>query len=176
MDYYYSVLELAPGASETEIKKAYRRLARQYHPDVSTLPDAEERFVQITEAYDQLLNRPAYQSVATETTSPVVDRERQRRDRARQHARKRYEEFRQSTLAFKKAWYFMPLKILTNVLILCLYALALAMLVSPLVALIVSDKIAAVIGFAFLAIVSVQVYQVAQLIRKGTSDYFEDWE
>ncbi len=176
MEYYYSILELAPGASETEIKKAYRRLARKYHPDVSTMSDAEERFVQITEAYDQLLSKPSYQHFTSEIKSPVFDREQQRRARAREHARKRYEEFRQSTLAFKNAWYFMPLKVLTNVLILCLYALALAMLVSPLVALIVSDNIAAVIGFALLAIVSVQVYQVAQLIRKGTSDYFEDWE
>ncbi len=176
MEYYYSVLELPPGASETEIKKAYRRLARKYHPDVSKLPDAEERFMEITEAYDRLLNAPAYQSVTVETASPVADREQQRRDRARQYARKRYEEFRQSTLAFKKAWYFMPLKILTNVLILCLYALALAMLVSPLLAWSISGELGAIIGYALLAIVSTQVYQIAQLIRKGTRDYFEDWE
>ncbi len=176
MEHYFAILGLNPGASETEIKKAYRRLARKYHPDVSTLPDAEERFLEITEAYDRLLEKPSYQSITFEAPSPAVDREQQRRDRARQHARRRYEEFRQSTLAFKKAWYFMPLKILTNVLILCLYALALAMLVSPLLAWIVSGRLGVIIGFALLATVSVQVYQVAQLLRKGTRDYFEDWE
>ena len=41
---YYAILELEPGASEADIRKAYRRPARRYHPDVSEEPDAEARF------------------------------------------------------------------------------------------------------------------------------------
>ncbi len=49
---YYDVLGLARDASQRDIKAAYRRLARQYHPDVNRAdPDAEERFKQIGEAY-----------------------------------------------------------------------------------------------------------------------------
>jgi len=51
---YYQTLEVARDASEDEIKRAYRRLARKYHPDVSKEPDAEERFKAIAEAYEVL--------------------------------------------------------------------------------------------------------------------------
>lgn len=51
---YYEVLGVARGASKDEIKKAYRRLARQYHPDVSQESDAEAKFKEINEAYEIL--------------------------------------------------------------------------------------------------------------------------
>jgi curved DNA-binding protein len=51
---YYASLGLERAASEEDIKKAYRRLARKYHPDVSKEPDAEEKFKEIAEAYQTL--------------------------------------------------------------------------------------------------------------------------
>lgn len=48
---YYEVLGVDRGADKKEIKKAYRRLARKYHPDVSDDPDAAEKFKEISEAY-----------------------------------------------------------------------------------------------------------------------------
>lgn len=48
---YYEVLGVPRGASEDDLKSAFRRLARQYHPDVSSEPDAEEKFKEINEAY-----------------------------------------------------------------------------------------------------------------------------
>jgi curved DNA-binding protein len=53
----YTTLELSPGASEAEIKKAYRRLARQYHPDVNKDPKAEEKFKEINAAYEVLSDK-----------------------------------------------------------------------------------------------------------------------
>src|SRR5580698_7734955 len=56
---YYEVLGVARGASDDEIKKAFRKLARQYHPDVAkTKKGAEEKFKEINEAYE-VLSDPA---------------------------------------------------------------------------------------------------------------------
>jgi curved DNA-binding protein len=51
---YYKILHVARDASADEIKRAYRKLARKYHPDVSKDRDAEDRFKEINEAYEVL--------------------------------------------------------------------------------------------------------------------------
>lgn len=51
---YYAVLGVSRDASEEDIKKAYRKLARKYHPDVSKEQDAEEKFKGVGEAYETL--------------------------------------------------------------------------------------------------------------------------
>jgi curved DNA-binding protein len=63
---YYEVMGLSRDASAEDIKRAYRRLARKYHPDVSKEPDAEERFKQLGEAYEVLRDpekRAAYDAL-----------------------------------------------------------------------------------------------------------------
>jgi curved DNA-binding protein len=63
---YYAALGVERGASQDEIKKAYRRLAQKYHPDVSKEPEAEARFKEIAEAYQTLKDaekRAAYDSL-----------------------------------------------------------------------------------------------------------------
>src|SRR5437764_28233 len=51
---YYELLGVSRDASDAEIKKAFRGLARELHPDVSDAPDAQERFREIVEAYEVL--------------------------------------------------------------------------------------------------------------------------
>jgi molecular chaperone DnaJ len=51
---YYELLGVARNASDAEIKRAFRRLARELHPDVSAAPDAQERFREVVEAYEVL--------------------------------------------------------------------------------------------------------------------------
>lgn len=51
---YYETLGVKPGATDAEIKSAYRRLARKYHPDVSKESGAEEKFKAVNEAYEAL--------------------------------------------------------------------------------------------------------------------------
>ncbi|MDX6671014.1 MAG: curved DNA-binding protein, partial [Solirubrobacteraceae bacterium] len=51
---YYDTLGVARDASEKDIRAAYRKLARQYHPDVNKDPGAEDRFKEVSEAYEVL--------------------------------------------------------------------------------------------------------------------------
>lgn len=65
---YYAILGLQRGASEDEIKRAYRKLARKYHPDISKEAQAEEKFKEVAEAYQTLKDaekRAAYDQLGT---------------------------------------------------------------------------------------------------------------
>jgi molecular chaperone DnaJ len=59
---YYEILGLSRSASDADIKKAFRRLARELHPDVSDAPDAHERFREVAEAYE-VLSKPETREV-----------------------------------------------------------------------------------------------------------------
>jgi curved DNA-binding protein len=70
MDYkdYYEIMGVPREASQDDIKKAYRKLARKYHPDVSKVADAEERFKELGEAYEVLKDpekREAYDQLGS---------------------------------------------------------------------------------------------------------------
>ena len=65
---YYQVLGLSRDASQDDVKRAYRKLARKYHPDVSKELDAEERFKEVNEAYEVLKDpqkRKAYDQLGS---------------------------------------------------------------------------------------------------------------
>ncbi|GAB4193344.1 MAG: DnaJ C-terminal domain-containing protein [Wenzhouxiangellaceae bacterium] len=66
---YYKILGVKRDASADEIKRAYRKLARQYHPDVSKAADAEDRFKEVAEAYEVLKDkdkREAYDNLGSQ--------------------------------------------------------------------------------------------------------------
>ncbi|NDP42150.1 MAG: DnaJ domain-containing protein [Aromatoleum sp.] len=66
---YYEILGVERGAAQDDIKRAYRKLARKYHPDVSKAPDAEVRFKELGEAYAVLKDaekRAAYDQMGSQ--------------------------------------------------------------------------------------------------------------
>lgn len=69
----YDILGVSRDASDKEIKRAYRKLSKKYHPDLNDSPDAEEKFKQITEAYEILSDeqkRAAYDQYGHASTDP----------------------------------------------------------------------------------------------------------
>ena len=54
---YYQILDLVPGATKEEIKKAYRRKVMEYHPDRNDSAEARQLFLRVKEAYEVLMGR-----------------------------------------------------------------------------------------------------------------------
>jgi curved DNA-binding protein len=77
---YYAALGVTPKATQADVKRAYRKLARKFHPDVSKEADAEVRFKEVAEAHEALIDverRAAYdEAVAERARSPESSFER----------------------------------------------------------------------------------------------------
>ncbi|MGL1887162.1 MAG: DnaJ domain-containing protein [Reichenbachiella sp.] len=91
---YLDTLGLAEGATKRDIKTAFRKLSKQYHPDISTHEDAKERFIEISEAYSFLMKvGPRPQTI--QPTEPdfgydvQADIYAQRRRQAQEYAQRR---------------------------------------------------------------------------------------
>lgn len=104
---YYRILGLSAGATDSEIKQAYRLKAKKLHPDRNPSPNAHQEFIQLTEAYEYLINhrntesspqytqytyQPTYQPPEPSSRWESEAREEARR-RASEHANMRYDEF-----------------------------------------------------------------------------------
>jgi hypothetical protein len=84
---YYKILGIPSNSSIDEIKKAYRRKARLYHPDINPSPDAKDHFISITEAYEFLIaNHDKIKSDEQLYQQAMDDWRKYRQDRSRKRA------------------------------------------------------------------------------------------
>lgn len=84
---YYEILGIPVNSSIDEIKKAYRKNARLYHPDINPSPDAKDRFICITEAYEFLIaNHEKIKSDDQAYQEAMEEWRKYRQDRSRQKA------------------------------------------------------------------------------------------
>jgi hypothetical protein len=100
---YYRILGIRQGASDDEIRKAYRRKAMEFHPDRNHADDAQENFIRITEAYEYLTSHPHGRNITEEEVRKnyaawVEYRRNEARKRAEHYARASYADFKKSPL------------------------------------------------------------------------------
>ncbi len=106
---YYHILQIPETAKIQDIKSAYRRLAKKFHPDLNKSPDAQEQFILVNEAYEFLIRintvqtRPVNHTRTRPTKEQAykqwVDHERAKaRARAAREAKKKFEQFKKSSI------------------------------------------------------------------------------
>ncbi|MBX9850377.1 MAG: J domain-containing protein [Cytophagaceae bacterium] len=97
---YYKILGVIPNATVEEIKRAYRKKAKDLHPDKNKSQDAHEKFILLTEAYECLTNIKSGKARVQQKTKSYSDWQKENRDTARNQARKyaemQYEEFKKT--------------------------------------------------------------------------------
>jgi len=98
---YYRILGITQASGEEEVKRAYRRLAKKYHPDVNPDPAATQKFIDATQAYERVierLKRPnTYKYTQTKTTyrkkrKKKSTRKEHPRDRGRRYSKMNYKK------------------------------------------------------------------------------------
>ncbi len=100
---YYEILGIPANSSLEDVKKAYRKKARLYHPDINPSPEAKDLFISVTEAYDFLLanfekithDEEAYNQAMEEWRKYRQDRSHQR---AKSYARVSFSHFKKTSL------------------------------------------------------------------------------
>jgi hypothetical protein len=117
---YHKILGLNKDAGPDDIKRAYRKLAKKYHPDINKSPNAHDQFIMITEAYEILTNLDLHEYYSRRGTTRNAGSTRTQYEKAREEAREsahryarmKYEKFIQEQEAFKKSgWHDLILTI-----------------------------------------------------------------
>lgn len=177
MQHHYKILGLKSGASQAEIKGAYRRLAKKYHPDICKEPDAEEKFIEITEAYDLLLGggSPVSEFNFSGTEEVHKTPEEKRRERARAYANMRYSTFKKNNAAFQKSWYFVPVKYTIYLVILLSYGLAVGVLLIPLWAWLITRDSSVALPLIIVSFFSAIIFKHARDLHKGVKPYLSNY-
>jgi hypothetical protein len=108
---HYSILGIEPGASEKQIKAAYRKKALQFHPDLNPSADAHRRFQELNESYEFLLQQVGSDTVRDTTYDDRLAREVYRREheRMRRRAEARREQKRKEEEFFEQPEWHDPI-------------------------------------------------------------------
>lgn len=156
---YHKILGIERDADLESIKKAYRELAKKYHPDINKSPDAHQKFIEITEAYEVLSNstvRQHYISRDYDFTDEVIRAEFERarraaRENAQRYARMKYEKFRQEQEALKKSGWYDIILIIRYFTRLLVFPLIIFCITIPFISKEVSKQISGYVAFWILA-------------------------
>jgi curved DNA-binding protein CbpA len=169
---YYKILDLPANSSIEEIKRAYRKKARLYHPDINHSPDAKDKFIQATEAYDFLISNHDKQLTIEEEYSRVMEEwakymQERSRQRARYYARSSYGSFRSSK-------YYKSTRILNGSSIIFNFAISIMVFVYTILGFIIriknpepDDKGPPILSFLLLLALSIILFSVSFIYLKA---------
>ena len=124
---YYELLGLPADSSVEEIKKAYRKKARLYHPDINPSPNAKDLFIRITEAYDSLIaNHEKIKTDEQAFNQAIEDWRKYRQNRSRKQATI---YTRTSYNTFKKTLFYKTTRIFDGTTIVFSFAISIMVLI-----------------------------------------------
>ena len=124
---YYELLGLPADSSVEEIKKAYRKKARLYHPDINPSPNAKDLFIRITEAYDFLIaNHEKIKTDEEAYNQAMEDWRKYRQNRSRKRATV---YTRTSYSTFKKTRFYKTTRIFDRTTIVSGFAISIMVLI-----------------------------------------------
>ncbi len=148
----YRILGLHPGATERQIKSAYRKLALRYHPDRNSDPGAEAKFGEIHEAYSRLMGLREQQAEDSTGREEWMAGEvmRMERERMQRRARARAEKIRKEREYFNRPEWHDPILLLRYMLHAVALVFAAAALVVPVVYAITVDPASLAGSFFFM--------------------------
>ena len=156
---YHKILGLNKDAGPDNIKRAYRHLAKKYHPDINKAPDAHDQFILISEAYEILINRDLHEFYIHRETArdprfmrAQYEKAREEaRESARRYARMKYEKFIREQEAFKKSGWHDLILTLRYVLRIMVFPIIAFLIIMPLVSEEVSQHPSGYVMFWLLA-------------------------
>jgi hypothetical protein len=135
---YYEILGLPVNSSIEEIKKAYRKKARLYHPDINHSSDAKDKFIMVTEAYDFLIASHDKEQLDDQDYFRIVEEWRKyRQDRSRQRAQY---YARKSFASFKSSKYYKSTRLLDTSSVIYSFAIAVIVLLYTIMGYIIKLK------------------------------------
>ena len=173
----YQILGVTPNAGLKEIKQAFRKRASILHPDVNSSPTAHEDFIDLTEAYENLLrektgnifNNSTNQYTRSSTGYSEDDLKSQARERAKQNAQMKYQEFVNSDYYKSKMSQYNTLELwMSFILLIPLIFFQIELFSSE-------DAVSVFSGLLIFFIVGPIIYNAVIVIRKTTfSQVFAD--
>ena len=105
---YYEILNLPEGATKGQIKKSYRKLVKLYHPDVTDDPNAHEKYLEINQAYEALLDpKPKYKPSSSRPSSKANKWNRYKRESRKKYAQRQAKKAQEIELFYqslRKGW------------------------------------------------------------------------